>query len=129
MTTRKPASLKLLAGTARADRAAPATPALPAIDTTPNPPLWLTNVDAVKEWRRLSPILVANHLLHQGNVSLLGQLCALHGRLVEMWTGGATPTAALLSAYRGLYNAMGLSSMALQAPADPKTNRFLRHKI
>lgn len=123
MTCRKPTALKLLASTARPDRIAPATSALPVLDAVPTPPSWLTNVDAVKEWRRLSPVLVATRLLHEGNVAMLGQLCALHGRLVEMWIGGKTPTAALLSAYRGLCNTLGLSGMVLAPPAD-KPNRF-----
>ena len=124
MTARKHDHLKLLAGTGRADRAAPATPALPALDAVPTAPAWLTNIDAVREWRRLAPVLVVNRLLHEGNVAMLGQLCALHGRLVEMWTGGETPTAALLSAYRALSVSLGLSSMALSPPAN-KPNRFL----
>lgn len=124
MTARKPDYLKLLAGTARGDRVAPTTPALPPLRGVPAAPPWLTNLDAVKEWHRLAPVLTVNRLLTPGNVGLFAQMCALHGRLVEMWTGGATPTAALISAYRALCNELGLSSMTLPAPAD-KPNRFL----
>jgi len=123
MTYRKPASLKLLANTARPDRAESAPLALPALDSVPPAPTWMTNLDSIREWQRLAPVLTVNRLLHEGNIAMLGQLCALHGRLVEMWTGGKTPTAALLSAYRGLCNTLGLSGMALAPPAD-KPNRF-----
>lgn len=124
MTARRPDHLKLLAGTARPDRAAPATPALPAIEAVPPPPPWMTNLHAVKEWNRLAPVLVACKLLNAGTVGLFAQMCAVHGRLVQMWAEGSTPTAALLSAYRALCNELGLSSMTLPAAVD-KSNRFL----
>lgn len=123
MSARRPPSLKVLSGTARPDRIASDMPALPAIDAAPSPPSWMTNLDSIREWQRLAPVLAVNRLLHVGNISILAQLCALHGRLVELWTAGSTPTAALLSAYRALSGDLGLSGMALPAPGD-KPNRF-----
>lgn len=124
MTARKPDHLKLLTGTARADRVAPATPALPPIDAVPIPPAWLTNLEAVREWHRLAPVMVACKLLNTGNLQILVQVCALHGRLVEMWTAGATPTAALIMAFRKLSNDLGLTNIQTPTPAA-KPNRFL----
>lgn len=125
MTARRPDHLKLLAGTARADRAAPETAALPPIGDAPPAPDWLPNAFAANEWRRLAPVLVANKLLNDGNLNVFAQLCALHGRLVQLWTAGATPTAAMISAFRALSGELGLLSMSLPA-AKPK-NRFARH--
>lgn len=127
MTARRHDHLKLLSGTGRPDRAAPETPALPVLDSVPPPPLWMTNLNAMKEWNRLAPALVANRLLHEGNIAMLGQLCALHGHLVQMWIEGETPTAALLSAYRALSVALGLSSMALSPPVN-KPNSFANNR-
>ena len=124
MTARKSDTLKLLAGTARPDRAAPGTAALPPIDGAPSPPTWLTDLTAVREWHRLAGTLSACKLLNAGNVGLLAQLCALHAKLIATWNEGLTPTAALLSAYRGLSHDLGLTSMSLHAPTD-KPNRFL----
>lgn len=124
MTARKPDHLKVITGTARPDRALPPKPALPALEGVPPAPDWLPNAFAANEWRRLAPVLVANRLLHDGNVNVFGQLCALHGRLVQMWAAGTIPTAALLSAYRALSVAMGLTHMTLPAPAG-KPNRFI----
>lgn len=123
MTARRHDHLKLLSGTGRPDRAAPETPALPVLDAVPSAPPWLTNIDAVKEWNRLAGVLVANRLLHDGNISVFAQLCALHGRLVQIWNDRETPTAALLAGYRSLSASLGLLGMALSAHAD-KPNRF-----
>lgn len=123
MTARRPDYLKLLANTARPDRVAAATPALPPIDAVPIPPAWLTNVQAVREWHRLAPVMVACKLLNAGNLQTLVQVCALHGRLVEMWTGGETPTAALIMAFRKLSNDLGLTSFPTPTPPS-KPNRF-----
>lgn len=123
MTARRHDHLKLLSGTGRPDRAAPETSALPTLDAIPSPPTWLTSIDAVKEWNRLASVLVANRLLTSGNVGLFGQLCALHGCLIQAWASDTAPTAALISAYRSLCNELGLSSMSLPAHAD-KPNRF-----
>lgn len=127
MSARKPTTLKLLAGTGRPDRAAPAMPALPVLDTVPSPPAWMANTVAISEWLRLAPVLVANRLLHHGNIGLLGQLCALHAHLIQAWASDTPPTAALISAFRGLAGDLGLSSMALPSPAG-KMNRFSNNR-
>ena len=123
MTARKHDHLKLLAGTARPDRAVREGPALPLFAAPPPPPAWLANIDALSEWHRLAPLLVANRLLTAGNIALFGQLCALHGRLVEMWRTGDLPHAAHLAALRSLSNALGLLSISVPAPKS--NNRFL----
>lgn len=109
-----------------------------ALDVTPftevpKPPQWLPNVHAVKEWKRLAPILVANKLLHEGNVGGFGQLCALHGKLTQLWAAGETPKPPLLLQYRQLINDYGLTPLAQAriktgfTEASNKTNRFRRN--
>jgi hypothetical protein len=134
MTRRKSDHLKLLCGTARRDRTAPEGPALPVLTEVPQPPGWLQNIEAQREWRRLASVMTANKLLTAGNISLLGQLCGLHGQLAQAWSTGVTPTAALIASYRSLSVALGLASMNISMPAAPgsvapaappgKPNRF-----
>jgi hypothetical protein len=51
MTLRKPERLKIVAGTWRGDRAVRDEPGLPALDAVPQPPAWMTDVVAVREFR------------------------------------------------------------------------------
>src|ERR1700682_3271910 len=99
---KKPASLKAIAGTIRPFREAPTGVSLPPVPAASPAPDWLPNAHAVKEWGRLAQMLVANALLTEGGLSVLGHLCALHGKLVQLWAAGETPTAALLAQYRNL---------------------------
>jgi len=108
---RKPANLKLITGTQRADRD-PLAAALPLIDTVPPAPDWLPNAHAVNEWHRLAAILQANRLLTEGGLSALGQLCALHGKLVQSYHAGSTPNAAMIAQLRGFLNDFGLTPVA-----------------
>lgn len=124
MTARKVDYLKAITGTYRPDRAVVDGASLPALDVAPGPPSWMADTGALREWHRLAPVLTANRLLTDGNIGLFGQLCALHGKLVQMWQAGETPTAALIAAFRGLSGELGLLSMTLHAPAA-KPNRFL----
>jgi len=126
---KQPRHLKSIKGTLRRGRVAPETPPLPALGAAPTPPRWLTNADAVREWQRLAPILTANRLLHAGNVGLLAQLAAVHGRLVEIWTTGAKPNAALVATYRRLLNSLGLLGWhpPAAAPAAAPANKFARN--
>ena len=84
------------------------TSPLPALDAVPTSPGWLKNVDAVREWKRLAPLLVANGLLHEANLAAFGHACAVHGQLVASWAAGEPPSAALLAAYRALANSLAL---------------------
>lgn len=109
---KKPASLKVVAGTDRKDRAAPPAVDLPIIDKVPEPPDWLPNAHAVKEWKRLAQVLVANKLLTEGGLSAFGMLCSLHGKLVQLWSAGESPTGHMLAQYRNLINDFGLTPVA-----------------
>ena len=110
---RKPTSLKVVAGTDRSDREAPPESVdLPLVSEVPAAPDWLVNAHAVKEWNRLAPILHANRLLTEAGLSAFGQLCALHGKTVQLYSAGETPVASMVAQLRGLMNDFGLTPVA-----------------
>jgi phage terminase small subunit len=128
MTVRKPTVLKAVSGTERKDRAATPTIALPTVSAVPDAPDWLPNGHAIKEWNRLATILTANKLLTEGGLSALGMLCALHGKLVQLWAAGEAPTGHMMAQYRNLINDFGLTPVA-QGKVKPvgeesKGNKF-----
>lgn len=106
----KPHNLKVVAGTARPDRIAPVIE-MPTIDAPPAPD-WMPNAHAVKEWDRLAAILAANRLLTEASLSALGQMCALHGKIVQLYAAGESPNASLIAQYRALANDFGLTPVA-----------------
>jgi len=108
---RKPANLKLISGTRRADRDG-SVASLPRVNTLPPPPNWLPNAHAVNEWHRLTAILHANQLLTEGGLSALGQLCALHGNIIQSYQANMPPNAAMLAQLRGFMNDFGLTPVA-----------------
>ena len=110
---RKPTSLKVVAGTDQPCRRPESAPVeMPALDHIPDPPDWLPNAHAVKEWQRLAPILTANKLLTEAGLSALGQLCALHGKVVQLYAAGEAPVASMVAQMRGLMNDFGLTPVA-----------------
>lgn len=109
---RKPTALKVVAGTDRPDREAPAAAELPLVSDVPPAPDWMPNAHARKEWERLAPILYANKLLTEAGLSALGQLCALHGKTVQLYAAGEAPVASMVAQLRGLMNDFGLTPVA-----------------
>lgn len=127
---RKPAALKAVAGTIRPCRTRKEV-ALPVLDSVRPPPDWLPNAHAKKEWNRLCPILVANGLLTEGGLSAFGMLCSLHGKLVQLWSAGESPTGHMVAQYRNLINDFGLTPVAqgkvTPVSKEPEANPFLRN--
>jgi phage terminase small subunit len=125
---KKPAGLKMISGTKRADRPQQPLVELPTISEVPPAPDWLPNAHATKEWDRLAPILVANKLLTEAGLSPFGMLCSLHGKLVQLWAAGECPVASMVSQYRNLINDFGLTPVAQgkvrQVAHDAPENRF-----
>lgn len=109
---RKPTALKVVAGTDRPDREAPEAAELPLVSDVPPAPDWMPNAHARKEWERLAPILHANKLLTEAGLSALGQLCALHGKTVQLYAAGEAPVASMVAQLRGLMNDFGLTPVA-----------------
>ena len=114
--------LKAIAGTSRADREAPESVALPSIEAVPKPVDWLPNAHAVKEWERLAPILVANKILSEADLSAFGHMCALHGKMVQLWAAGEAPTGHMVAQYNALAGAFGLSP-AWRSKVKPSGNK------
>jgi len=126
---KKPASLKAVSGTVRPSRPQAEMAELPLVAECPPAPDWLPNAHAVKEWERLAPILVANKLLTEGGTSALGMLCALHGKLVQLWAAGEAPVASMVAQYRNLINDFGLTPVAQGkvkpvGSQEPEGNKF-----
>ena len=112
MSRPTPPHLKLLAGTDRADRVSIVEIEEEPILQIPPPPLWLPNSHATVEWLRLAPILIANKLLTEGSLSSLAQLCALHGKIVQLYAAGEAPGASMLGTLRNMHNDFGLTPMS-----------------
>lgn len=110
--SRKPNALKLVSGTARADREAPVGVELAPVQARPAAPDWLPNAHAVKEWDRLTAILVGMKLLTEADLPILGLLCSLHGKLVQLWAAGECPTGAMIAQYRALANDFGMTPVS-----------------
>lgn len=127
---RKPRALKVVAGTVQPCRDK-AEVEMPPVQAVPSAPDWLPNAHAVKEWNRLAPILVANKLLTEGGISPLGNLCALHGKLVQLWSAGECPVASMVAQYRNLINDFGLTPVSqgkVKPVSDgPQENKFSRN--
>lgn len=127
---KRPPKLKLIAGTSRCDRPEVEPVALPVLESLPCAPDWLPNVHAIKEWDRLAPILHGVGLLTGAGLSALGMLCALHGKLVQLWAAGESPNAAMLASYRNMVNDFGLTPVAqgkVKASGQKETeNKFAK---
>jgi phage terminase small subunit len=112
MTVRKPHQLKIIEGTDRKDRMPDALIDYEAIDELPPAPDWLPNVHAVKEWDRLGPILLRAKLLTFAGMQAFGHMCALHGKIVQLYAAGESPNAAYVAQLRSLLNDFGLTPVA-----------------
>lgn len=126
---RKPTALKVVAGTDRPDRKGGDLVDLPLVPDIPDAPDWMPNRHAEAEWNRLAQILHANRLLTEAGLGPLGMLCALHGKLVQLWMAGETPTGHMLAQYRALVGEFGLTPVAQgrvkgSGPAEQAGNRF-----
>jgi hypothetical protein len=128
---KKPTPLKAVAGTGRKDREPANVVELPLLDYVPEPPDWLPNAHATKEFNRLAKILHANKLLTEAGLSALGMLCALHGKIVQLYAAGESPTGHLMAQYRNLTNDFGLTPVAQgkvkASGAEPASNPFKRN--
>lgn len=133
MTKKNDGNVSFLRGTERKDRQVGDTSISEiesALTEMPPAPLWMPNAHATNEWYRLCPILIQQKLLTSGSLSALAQLCALHGKVVQLYAAGEAPGASMLGTLRNLHNDFGLSPMAQgkvkapEVPAEPKPNGF-----
>lgn len=124
---RKPSHLHEIDGTPNRHAGEPVVE-LPLVSECPPPPTWLPNGHAVAEWNRLAPILHANKLLTEAGLSALAHVCALHGKIVQLYAAGEAPTASMTGTLRVMMNDFGLTPVAqgkVKPSGDaPKDNPF-----
>lgn len=125
---RKPTQLKVISGTNRPCRDTGPHIEIELVSELPEAPDWLPTPHAVNEFNRLASILHANRLLTPGGVGALAHMCALYGKLVQLWRAGETPSGHLMAQYRNLSNDFGLTPVAQgkvaasgDKPADRKS--------
>lgn len=107
--SKRPTHLKAISGTERTDRVSTVSVELAPVSAVPDPVDWLPNAHATKEWKRLAPLLVANKILTEADISTFGHYCAVHGKLVQLWAAGEAPTGHLLAQFNALASALGLA--------------------
>ena len=122
MTAPKSKYQKIMAGTVKPIREVN-TMEVETLKEVPNWPHWMKNEEAQNEWERLAPVFIANGLLTTANVSVLAQLCSLHGALVDSWAKGYVPHAATMGQYRSMVNDFGLTPMAMMRVKMPKAEQ------
>jgi len=107
---RKPPSLKLIDGSREPTLGVVVD--LPLVDKIPAAPAWMPNAHAVAEWDRLTPILFVNGLLTDAGLASLGHMCAMHGKIVQLYAAGEAPTASMAGTLRAMMNDFGLTPVA-----------------
>lgn len=110
---KKPQSLKLIAGTNRADRPDPDFLELPNVSEIPEPPSWLPNPWAVEYYWKIAKSLHVNGLLTDLGTGPLQIHCALFGNIVQMEAAGITPPGTLVAQFRATGNDFGLTPASM----------------
>ncbi|VVE30865.1 terminase [Pandoraea morbifera] len=65
------------------------------------------------------PLLMNVGLLTEASLTSLGHMCAVHGRILQEYAAGMTPTGSLLSILRNYQNDFGLTAMGQQKIGSP----------
>lgn len=126
---RKQANLKAISGTIQPCRSVPEDVQYETIDELPTAPDWLPNAHAVKEWDKLVRILHASNVLTEACLSPLEMMCALRGKIVQLYHAGETPSASLINALNAMQAGFGLPPSAYgkikpSSDGKEKTNKF-----
>lgn len=108
---RKPSALKLIDGSRKPDPPGSVSIHLPNLDEVPDPPDWLPSTHARDEWKKLAPLLHRNGLLSESAALSLAHLCAISGKIVQLWNAGETPKGTMLTQMRNLRNDLGLTNL------------------
>jgi len=131
----RPTNIKALSGTLRPDRDAAKAEALeniPILDTLPPAPDWLPNAHALKEWDSIGRTLLNFKLLTVADLPALGQMCALHGKIVQLYAAGESPNASMISSLMAFYVGFGMTPMSrskikVAALEKPSGNKFAKN--
>ncbi len=126
---KKPSNLKVITGSTQPDDGPVID--LPLVSDVPCAPDWMPNAHATKEWDRLAPILQKVGLLTEAGTSTLAHLCALHGKIVQLYAAGESPNASMVAQYRAISNDFGLTPVAQgkvrPSGEKPKDNPFTKN--
>ena len=131
----KPTNIKALSGTIQKCRDAAKIEAfenLKTLDELPPCPDWMPNGHAVKEWDNVGRTLMANKMLCNADLPVLAQMCALHGKVVQLYSAGEYPHASLITALLGFYRDLGMtpvsrSKVKILNPDKPAGNKFAKN--
>lgn len=126
---RKPNNLKAIAGTVQPCRSVPEDVQFDILSELPSAPDWMPNAHAVKEWDKLVRILHASKVLTEACLSPLEMMCALRGKIVQLYHAGETPSASLINALNAMQAGFGLPPSAYgkikpSTDGKEKTNKF-----
>lgn len=108
---RTPNHLKIVRNTAQPVRMRPEELAFAPITGDIQPPDWL-EVHAMKEWKRIVPILQRKRVLSEADLSALAMMCMLHGKIVKASIGGVEVHAADTAQLRLYLSEFGLTPAA-----------------
>ena len=113
-TKRQTDEQKKAKGETRPSRTGPLTLAsvftLPPVTDYPAPPEWVAgHQHAVIEWNRLVPILQAQLVLTEIDITMLGHLVLIHHKLIETYQDSGLPPASYLTALRVYYSEFGMT--------------------
>jgi phage terminase small subunit len=130
---RKPSNLKAISGTTQPCRIVPDDVQFEKIDYLPKAPDWLPNVHAVKEWDKLVRILHSSGVLTEACLSPLEMMCALRGKMVQLYHAGEAPSASLHNSLQAMQASFGLPPAAYGKikPSNgdnDNDNPFSKHK-
>jgi phage terminase small subunit len=127
----KPDHLRVVAGTDRPCVRRGEGPKFEAAAGALPPPAFMKSKDARAEWNRLVPMLQANKLLTDADMTALVHLCQLHGAIVALYRKDCEPTAAQLSQLRIYLAEFGLTPASRTrvggTGSGEKKNRFTGH--
>lgn len=126
---RKPSNLKAIAGTVQPCRSVPEDVQFDVLNELPTAPDWMPNAHAVKEWDKLVKILHASNVLTEACLSPLEMMCALRGKIVQIYNAGEMPSASLINALNAMQAGFGLPPSAYgkvkpSSDGKEKTNKF-----
>ena len=130
----KPVHLKALAGDIRPCRDNSKIEAMANIELLtelPEAPNWLPNHFSVTSWDTTGRLLITNKLLASVDLQMFGQLCALEGKIIQLYTAGESPNASQIASLTGMYLQFGMSPMSRQKILTPKEkpadNKFAKN--
>lgn len=126
-------ALKIVSGTDKPfRREEPSQLIVAPLDYMPEPPDWMNNQYAIKEWQRLRTMLVNCKILDEGNLSAFAGLCAVYGDIITWYVSSGSTDTQKMSQYIKLCGEFGLTpasrSKVKPVAETENKNQFARYK-